>query len=216
MKKQVFFFIFLIAAFPIIAQPEQVSFSLDAPDQVTAGQDFEVTLTFRKGMLEDYSRFSQDLPLGFTAENISSPNADFSFSEQRVRIIWLKLPDDQEIEVKYLISVDPRLRGQLDLTGTFAYVVDGERAYLNLPEPEVVNILPDPGTDPSLVVDIQDFPDVVNPPEGAAPDAAFATVIRQEPEIESNGLVYITLLIQTPAGTSFLKLEESIPRGYSL
>jgi len=216
MKKRVVFLVFLVAFLPLSGQPGGVSFVLEVPEEVTAGEDFEVELFFRKGDLEDYSRFSQVLPQGFTASNISSPNADFTFSDQRVRIIWLKLPEEEEVQVKYVISVDERLSGKLELSGTFAYVINGERAYMSLPRPEVVSIRPSPDIDPALVVDVREFPGMIRQTAvSPASREAFATVIRQQPVTEPNGLVYVTLLINAPEGTSFLKLEESIPGGYS-
>lgn len=220
MKKQVLLLACMIAL-PIFAQQDSVSFSLDAPENVVAGNEFEVTLTFNKGDLKDYSRFSQELPAGFTAENIISPNADFTFDEQRIRIIWLKLPDDQVIEVKYLISVNERLFGQLELDGIFAYVEEGERTYLELQQPISVEILPNPNIDQDLVVSIEEFPNVIRPAnmketEGQATDeSSFATIVRQKPVITANGIVYVRLLVRTPENTNFLKLEESVPGGYS-
>jgi len=73
-------FIFFLA-FSLSGQ--DVEISIDHPVTVNAGEDFEVTVTIKKGSLSDYSRFSQDLPLGISATNVSSPNADFSFDEQR-------------------------------------------------------------------------------------------------------------------------------------
>lgn len=218
--KIVVLFLMSIVAFPLFGQQEAISFHLDAPENIVAGNEFEVTLTFNKGDLKDYSRFSQDLPLGFTASNVVSPNADFTFSDQRIRIIWLKLPDEQEVEVKYAIDVHERLSGKLELTGTFAYVNMGERAYLNLPEPEVVNILPNPDLDQSLVVDISEFGTMKSAENMVGPAAEtvaedFAKVVRQEPVVEANGIVYINLLVSNPEGSNYLKLEETIPGGYS-
>jgi len=220
MKKQLLLLVCL-AAIPLFAQQDQVSFSLDAPENVVAGNAFEVTLIFNKGNLKDYSRFSQELPAGFTAENIISPNADFTFDEQRIRIIWLKLPAEQEIEVRYRIEVDKRLKGQLELDGMFAYVVDGERAYLELDQPVAVEILPNPSIDPNQVVSIEEFPNINKPAnmtgEGVSSgeSKAFATMIRQAPVVESNGIAYISLLVRKPENANFLKIEESIPGGYS-
>ncbi len=112
-------------------QGQEVDISIDHPDQVNAGSEFTVTVTIDKGSLTDYSRFSQDLPLGLTAINISSPNADFSFDNQRIRIIWLKLPEDKEVKVSYNIMVNERLKGSFILGGVFAYVVEEERKFLN-------------------------------------------------------------------------------------
>ncbi len=164
--KKVLLLLMCFAVYPLTAQQGGVSFSLDAPENVVAGNDFEVTLTFNKGDLKDYSRFSQDLPPGFTASNVISPNADFTFSDQRIRIIWLKLPDEQEIEVQYAIDVHERLSGKLELSGTFAFVHEGERAYMSLPEPVEVNIQPNPNIDQELVVDISEILKTGTIPEG--------------------------------------------------
>ena len=94
---------------------QEVEISIDHPGQVKAGEEFTVSVAINKGSLTDYSRFSQDLPLGLTATNISSPNADFSFDNQRIRIIWLKLPDANEVTVSYKVMVDKRLKGSFVL-----------------------------------------------------------------------------------------------------
>ena len=218
--KTAILFLICIAAIPLFGQQEAISFNLDAPENAVAGKKFEVTLTFNKGNLKDYSRFSQDLPSGVTASNVVSPNADFTFSDQRIRIIWLKLPDEKEVEVKYAIDVHERLSGKLELSGTFAYVNMGERAYLNLPEPVVVNILPNPDIDQSLVVDINEFgtmklPENLVDPVSETVAEDFAKAVRQEPVVEANGIVYINLLVSNPEGSNYLKLEETVPGGYS-
>ncbi|MEX0982992.1 MAG: hypothetical protein WD577_12325 [Bacteroidales bacterium] len=221
-------FLMCILSPAVFGQQEVVEFNLDAPENVVAGNEFEVTLTFNKGDLKDYSRFSQDLPSGFTATNVISPNADFTFADQRIRIIWLKLPEEKDIQVKYAVDVHERLKGKLELTGTFAYVHEGERAYINLLEPVVVNILPNPNIDQNLVVDISEFhtirksKNIVEPEKAEAAgegfraeDELFSQVVRQKPVIGANGIVYVNVLVKNPEGSNFLKLEESIPGGYS-
>jgi len=170
----------LFLAFSLSGQ--DVGISIDHPDRVNAGEDFKVTVTIKKGSLTDYSRFSQDIPLGLSATNVSSPNADFSFDEQRVRIIWLKMPDTNEISVSYLLSVDSRLKGSFSLGGVFAYVVDDERKFLNFDKTRAITIVPNRSIDQALIVDIRDFrggapvvPAVVSEGNG------FAMAVRQKP-----------------------------------
>ncbi len=196
---------------------QDVEISIDHPDRVNAGEDFEVTVTIKKGSLSDYSRFSQDLPLGLLASNVSSPNADFSFDEQRVRIIWLKLPDASEIKVSYMISVDPRLKGSFALGGVFAYVVEDERKFLKIEQPRSVNIVPSNSVNQAEIVDIQNFrgtkaavvPAVVS--TGGEP---FAMAIRQRPELLNSGGYLVHILINNPSGSKYAKVEETIPSGY--
>lgn len=187
---------------------------LNAPENVVAGTNFEVTITLTKGALKDYSRFSQELPAGFTASNISSPNADFTFDAERIRIIWLKLPEDDVIQVKYSIEVHQRLSGTLELGGIFAYVAEGARKFIEITDKQQVIVMPSPDIDQSLVVDISEFKSIIEP-EAAAAQPDFASVIRQAPVVQSNGIVTISLLVHKPEGTRYLKLEETIPGGYS-
>ena len=196
---------------------QEVEISIDHPERVNAGENFTVTVTIKKGSLTDYSRFSQDLPLGLAATNVSSPNADFSFDEQRVRIIWLKLPEANEIKVSYLVSVDARLKGKFSLGGVFAYVVGDERKFLNFDQQKPITIVPSNSVDQSLIVDIQDFRGgkaPVTPPTVSRGVGPFAMAVRQRPALLNTGGYLVHLLIDNPPGSKYAKVEESIPSGY--
>lgn len=209
------FFALCFVSFTLYGQTGgDVQLELNAPENVVAGTAFDVTITIDKGALKDYSRFSQELPAGFTASNISSPNADFTFDEERIRIIWLKLPDDDLIEVKYSIDVHQRLSGTLELGGVFAYVADGERRFIEISDKKQITVMPSPDIDQNMVVDISDFKSIIES-DVPALQTNFATVIRQEPVVQSNGIVTITLLVHKPESTKYLKIEETIPGGYS-
>ena len=196
---------------------QDVEISIDHPERVNAGENFTVTVTIKKGSLTDYSRFSQDLPLGLAATNVSSPNADFSFDEQRVRIIWLKLPESNEVKVSYLVSVDARLKGKFSLGGVFAYVVGDERKFLNFDQQKPITIVPSNSVDQSLIVDIQDFRGgkvPVTPPTVSRGVGPFAMAVRQRPVLLNTGGYLVHLLIDNPPGSKYAKVEESIPSGY--
>ena len=196
---------------------QDVEISIDHPEMVNAGADFEVTVTIKKGSLTDYSRFSQDLPLGLAATNVSSPNADFSFDEQRVRIIWLKLPEVNEIKVSYKITVDARLKGTFTLGGVFAYVVNDERKFLKFDQQRPITIVASRSIDQALIVDIKDFRGGKTPAALAAVSArgeAFALAVRQRPVLLNTGGYLIHLLIDNPPGSKYAKVEETIPSGY--
>jgi len=155
-----------LLASPLFGQSANgVEIIIETPENVVAGNEFPVDVTFNKGNLSDYSRFSQDLPEGFTAVNVSTPNADFTFdeNENRLRIIWLKMPGDDVLTVQYMVQVNESLKGELELGGSFAYVDRGERKFFNVEDTRTVNILPNPELHPSEVIAIEDFGKV---PEG--------------------------------------------------
>ena len=203
----------LCLSFSLMGQ--EVEISIDHPDQVKAGEEFTITVTINKGSLTDYSRFSQDLPLGLTATNVSSPNADFSFDNQRIRIIWLKLPDSDEVKVSYSILVNERLKGSFMLGGLFAYVVEDERKFLNFDKTTEITILPSTSIDPSLIVDIKNFKGSLEVASTSdSQQKSFAMVIRQKPVIQNSGGYLVHLLVNNPPGSKYAKIEETIPSGY--
>jgi hypothetical protein len=194
---------------------QNVEISIDHPDRVNAGEDFTVSVIISKGSFTDYSRFSQDLPLGLTAANVNSPNADFSFDDQRVRIIWLKMPESNDIKISYLVSVDSRLKGSFRLGGVFAYVVDDERKFLNFDDDRMITIVPNSSIDQALIVDIKDFEGGTAVVSTATQSKdAFAMAIRQKPVLQNNGGYLVHLLIDNPTGSKYAKVEETIPSGY--
>ncbi|MFC2090117.1 hypothetical protein ACFLT1_05010 [Bacteroidota bacterium] len=219
MRKLILIFLFL-AAIPLTGQADAIDLKLKVPSTVIAGTEFEVTLLIIKGDLSDFSRFAQELPLGFEAKHIESPNGHFVFNENRIRVMWLKLPENDTVTLKYSITPDERLKGTLELAGTFGYISNGERAFVDLAEIQKVDILPNPNIDASLIVDIADFgkePDAVTEqqPADVVSRPAYATVVRQRPFVDQTGTVNISLLVRNPDGSNFLKIEEYIPAGYT-
>lgn len=214
MKKISYCLVMFMLCLSFSLKGQEVEISIDHPDQVNAGSEFTVTVTINKGSLTDYSRFSQDLPLGLTATNVSSPNADFSFDNQRIRIIWLKLPVENEVKVSYNVMVDERLKGSFILGGVFAFVVEDERKFLNFEQSGEISIKPSSSIDPALIVDIKNFKGGAEPRHVSSEKEPFAMVIRQKPVLLSSGEYLIRLLIKTPLGSKYLKIEESIPSGY--
>jgi hypothetical protein len=193
--------------------PGNVSVKLNAPSEVQAGSEFEVKVTVNKGDLEGFSRFQQNIPAGLTASPGTSSNADFSFSDKRVRLIWLRVPESDEVTVSYKVKVDERLKGTFTLTGKFSYIADNERKSVDL-EPVSINIQPSPDIDPSLIVDINDFEKMSMPGTGA-PENISVACIRQKPLQGAQGDYVVNVLVNKNLSRQFAKIEEEVPAGYT-
>lgn len=192
-----------------------VTVQIDVPTEVVAGTEFEVRLNIQKGDLESFSRLQQALPAGLTAISSQSSNADFTFEEKRVRLIWLRLPREDEFSVVYRIKVDERLKGTFDIKGKFSYIEQNERKSVSMESAPIV-ILPSPNIDPALVVDINDFEQQVIPYIPVVTTGGQIACIRQTPIPETDGSGYlVNILVNKESKQKFAKIEEDIPAGYT-
>ena len=138
-------------------QNPEITIKMDAPAEFIAGEDFQVTLSIEKGNLRSFSRFSQDLPKGLIASGVNTANADFSFEEQRVRFIWLKLPPEPSLKISYLVKTNERLKGSFYLTGEFSYIDGNERKNITVSGGHEITIKPNPRVPENQLVNINDF-----------------------------------------------------------
>lgn len=76
--------------------------------------------------LNDFARFYQDLPQGFSVKRGSTAGADFYWENNQVNFVWVKMPEDEIIRISYLAMADAALTGSFRLGGKLDYVIDGK------------------------------------------------------------------------------------------
>jgi hypothetical protein len=194
---------------------QNITVQMSAPTTVTGGDEFQVQLTLKKGDLSSFSRLLQELPAGLKAKSINSANADFTFKDNKVRLIWIKLPETEDVTITYTIHVDPRLKGTFNLGGKFSYISNNERQSVDI-SPQAITINPNPNTDSSLIVDIKDFKEKIIP-ELTSTENLPIVCIRETPEPtgEADNGYIVNLLVNKENAQKFAKIEEQIPKGFT-
>jgi hypothetical protein len=191
-----------------------VSLQMNVPIEVNAGAEFDVEVTLKKKGLESFARFQQELPRGLTAQAIDIPNASFTFEDQKVKFIWLRLPNEEEFKLSYRIRVDERLKGNFSIDGLFSYIDGNERKNVNLTSRSIL-IKPSTQIDPNLIVDISEFQRTIPAQQPVSLLASNVRCIRQTPTFlgEGNDMM-VNLLVSRGSADKFAKIEEDIPLGY--
>ncbi len=187
---------------------QQVSVDVSMPERGVAGEKIPVKVTIHKGDYTDFARFRQLLPNGFDVYPVETANSDFTLKNGELNFIWLKLPQEKVVTLKYEMIPDKRLRGVYQITGLFSYISDQERQELTVPE-RSIEIEPAEDLPGSPVVTAS--PVVTTGLKAAAGPAAF----RGTPVKDADGKSWIIRLIINRGPMKKLgKLEESIPAGY--
>ena len=192
-----------------------VTLTINAPTTISAGSEFDVEIILKKDNIDGFARFQQQLPLGLTAQLVESSYGDFSFEDQKVKFIWLKMPSDKEIKFTYRVKVDERLKGQFNLKGNFAYISDNNRKNTDV-ESNSISINPSTRIDPNLIVDISEFQNIIPVQAPVTLLASNVRCIRQTPipTGEANDLM-VKLLVNKANAEKFAKVEEEIPTGFT-
>lgn len=111
----------------------QVNVSTSLPATVQPGASFTMELDVTKGDVSGFAKLEQILPPGFTAEQGETANATFSFKDQKVKYLWMALPNG-DFKVSYKVNVDESLSGNQIIEGTFAYIKDNETEKYFIPK----------------------------------------------------------------------------------
>jgi hypothetical protein len=105
--------------------PEQavnVSCTRQLPENILSNNDFFVEITIQKGNLSGFAKLVENLPAGFTAQEVQSGGALFSFEDQKLSYIWSSLPTQSEIKISYKVKVAPSTEGEQLIEGVFSFV----------------------------------------------------------------------------------------------
>ena len=213
------FFIVLINVIGLVLSsvlfPNDVTLKINAPSEVNAGSEFQVEIMLNKQNAESFARFQQKLPLGLTAEVVENQNASFTFDDQDVKFIWLRLPAEDKITITYKVKVDERLKGDFSIDGLFSYIDGNDRKSVNL-ESKSITIRPATNINPELIVDIAEFQEMVPFQAPISFMASNVKCIRQAPLFSGEGNdLLVNILVNRGSAAKFAKIEEDIPTGYT-
>ena len=93
--------------------------------KINPGKTFLVTLKVEKSNVSGVGKIIENIPDGFTAQEVENNGAIFSQKGNQVKFLWMTLPSDNEFTVSYKIMVDENLNGNKVIDGKMSYL-DGD------------------------------------------------------------------------------------------
>lgn len=99
----------------------------NTPATMRPGEERIVEISINKGDVEGFAKLQLELPDGLVAEAADTYGASFTFSEQKVKFIWMSLPQEQVFTVSYKLRALPSASGTKVVGGTFSYIKNNQR-----------------------------------------------------------------------------------------
>lgn len=104
-----------------------------APDTLKPGERTLVEVTVHKEQVQGFAKMEIIFPEGFIATPAETNGASFTFSDRKVRFVWMTLPSESSFKVSYYLECPANFDGKYEVKGTFAYIRDNERVDYTLP-----------------------------------------------------------------------------------
>ncbi|MCX7954239.1 MAG: hypothetical protein N3A01_03500 [Bacteroidales bacterium] len=202
MTKVLIYILNTIILFFISLFQDTVKVEITAPEQVTAGTTFEVTVTIYKGDISGFANYTQYLPIGYTANIKEIQLGDFTFKDQKIIVGWMSLPPQPVIRFTYEIHVDPTAEGPLLLSGTFNYLKNKQKESV---ESTPVSVIIKPSelvsTTPDTSVEEFNLNNIF----------CYRQIVKSENEFIVNYLINVKGLQRD----KLAKIQEKIPEGFN-
>lgn len=109
-----------------------------APSSMPPGQQVLVEVAIDKNDIQGFAKMEIVLPQGFIATPADTKGASFTFSERKVRFVWMTLPTEQTFKVSYYLECDPNFSGKYEVKGTFSYINNNQRTDYTIPTQQVL------------------------------------------------------------------------------
>jgi hypothetical protein len=123
MKKIVTFF----ALISYTAFFSQITINANFPSSITAGSTIDANVIINKGTVGNFAKYQMDVPAGIAVSAIDVKGGNFTFENQRAKIVWVSIPDDAEFTVKLKVQVSLDAPSSVTLSQKFYYLENNEK-----------------------------------------------------------------------------------------
>jgi hypothetical protein len=83
----------------------QVALSTNIPSNLQPGSNTEVEIRVNKGSIINFAKYQLDVPAGVTVSEVDSKAGNFTFENNRAKIVWVSVPSEAEFSLKFKIAV---------------------------------------------------------------------------------------------------------------
>lgn len=92
--------------------------------------EWNINIKIKKDGIKGFARYSDNLPEGFTAKSDKVEGSSFSVADNRIKFVWVNIPEKEELEISYVLSGP---KSDVTLEGEFSYLESNQSKFFKLP-----------------------------------------------------------------------------------
>jgi hypothetical protein len=105
----------------------QVALSTNMPASLPAGSNTELEVRVNKGSISNFAKYQLDVPAGVTVSEVDSKSGNFTFENNRAKIVWVSVPSDAEFSLRFKIAVTSSVPTEGSFVQRFYFLDNGNK-----------------------------------------------------------------------------------------
>ncbi len=97
-----------------------------------AEDHYKVEIALYKDGIKGFAKLQETLPAGMRAEALNKANGVFTQLENKVKIVWFSIPEEENLSIVYELFADAPMAEQLDIMGEFTFLKENETKTVTL------------------------------------------------------------------------------------
>lgn len=102
----------------------QVVMTNNIPTKLPVGSDVVIEVKINKGTIANFTKYHMDVPVGMDVSEVDSRTGNFTFENNRAKIVWVSVPGEIEFTIKMKVHVNTQAPAEGTIAQKF-YFLDG-------------------------------------------------------------------------------------------
>ena len=117
--------IFAITSFTAVFS--QITITSNIPTNIVSGASIDAEVKINKGGIGNFAKYQMDAPVGYIVSAIEVKGGNFTFENQRAKIVWVSIPTEPEVTLKFKIQASSTAVSLGTFSQKFYYLENNEK-----------------------------------------------------------------------------------------
>lgn len=117
--------IFALSSFT--AAFSQITINANFPSSMNSASTIDADVKISKGTVGNFAKYQLDVPAGYVISAVDVKGGNFTFENQRAKIVWVSVPSDPEFIVKFKVQANSDATSPATFNQKFYYLENNEK-----------------------------------------------------------------------------------------
>ena len=127
----------------------QITITSNIPTNIGSGATINAEVKINKGGISNFAKYQLDVPIGYIVSAVEVKDGNFTFENQRAKIVWVSISSEPEVTLKLKIQVSSNATSPGTFLQKFYYLDNNEKKEV---EGTSVTVTIDGGSGAAVVV----------------------------------------------------------------